>query len=113
MEQRKDKRFDIRLYVKLKSGSKSSWGLLSDVSKNGLFVKSTQNFSKDAVIDIELFMPDNSVSILKGVVRRNVELPETHRKFGMGIEIIQKNEVYTKFLRSLGEQIKVPLQTLS
>ncbi len=113
MERRKDERFDIKLYVKLKSGSKSSWGLLSDVSRNGLFVKSTQNFSKDAVVDIELFMHDNSVSLLKGVVRRNVELPETHRKFGMGIEIIQKNKVYMKFLRTLGEQIKVPLHALS
>jgi hypothetical protein len=38
MDKRKDKRFDKQLYVKVKSGSLISWGKLSDISENGLFI---------------------------------------------------------------------------
>ena len=61
--------------------------------------------------NIEVFMPDNSNSLLKGVIRRKIELPDSHRKYGLGIEITEKDTVYLHFLRSLKGETKTHLQT--
>jgi hypothetical protein len=56
-------------------------------------------------------MPDNNNALLKGVIKRKIELPDSHRKYGLGIEVIEKDMVYRHLLRSLKEQIKTPQQT--
>ena len=99
----------MKLYAKLSGDSFVSWGLLSDVSENGLFIKSNRDFTMGETIDIELFMPDNNNSLLKGVVRRKIELPDSHRKYGLGIELIGKDTVYRQFVQNLRGQVKTPL----
>jgi hypothetical protein len=74
---------------------------LTDVSENGLFVKSNRDFAVDAVINIEIVMPDNSTSLLKGRVKRRIELPEEHRKYGIGIELIKKDVRFINLVVSL------------
>jgi hypothetical protein len=101
----------MKLYTKLSGDSFVSWGLLTDVSENGLFIKSNRDFTMGEVIDIELFMPDNNNSLLKGVIRRKIELPESHRKYGLGIELIEKDMVYRHFLKNLKVRTKPPLYT--
>lgn len=113
MDKRKDKRFAKRLHVKLSSGSSISWGLLCDVSENGLFIRSNQSYKIDALIDIHVFMPDNSIILLKGVLRRITELAEQHRKFGIGVELIEKNTAYENFLKFLDGQTKKLAQSQS
>ena len=100
----------MKLYCKLSAPSFVSWGLLTDVSENGLFIKSNRDFTTGEAIDIELFMPDNNNSLLRGVLRRKIELPDSHRKYGLGIELIEKDIVYRYFLRSLKGKIKTPIQ---
>ena len=113
LDRRKDKRILNKLYVKLKSGLLFAWGLLCDVSENGLFIKSNRYFTANTVIAIEIFMPDNTTSVVTGIVRRNLELPESNRKFGMGVELIGKDTAYKHFLKVLDGQTKTPLQTPS
>lgn len=113
MDKRKDKRFATKLYAKLNSGSLTSWGVLSDISENGLLIRSNRNFNKDAVIDIEIFMPDKTVSLLKGVVKRIIELPESDRKFGIGVELIEKDMIYKHFLKFFNGQTKTSVWALS
>jgi hypothetical protein len=100
MEQRKENRFSKQLYVVLRLESKMVRGLLNDCSENGLFIKCNQDFPIDAVIDIEIFMPDKTTSVLKGIVRRKINMPESNRKYGLGIELIKKDARYTIFLAS-------------
>ena len=100
----------MKLHTKLTADSFVSWGLLSDVSENGLFIKSNRDFTMGEAIDIEVYMPNNNNSLLKGVIRRKIELPNSHRKYGLGIEVIEKDIVYRHFLRSLKGQTKTPLQ---
>jgi hypothetical protein len=88
-------------------------GLVNDFSENGLFIKCNQDFPIGTVIDIEIFMPDNNNSLLRGIVRRKIEMPESHRKSGLGIELIEKDTVYRRFLKSFNVQAKQPLQTPS
>jgi PilZ domain len=100
MEQRKEQRVSKKLYVQLRSEKEVFWGLLNDCSENGLFIKCNQGFPIDAMIDIEIFMPDKSTSVLKGIVRRKIDMPESNRKYGLGIELIKKDVRYTIFLVS-------------
>lgn len=111
MDKRKNERHSMKLHTKLSADSFVSWGLLSDVSENGIFIKSNRAFTVGEAIDIELFMPDNNNSLLKGVIRRKIELPDSHRKYGLGIEVIEKDMVYRHFMRSIKGQRKPPLQT--
>jgi hypothetical protein len=46
-------------------------------------------------------MPDNSVSLLKGIVRRTTRTPIPSMKNGMGIEIIEKDGIFIDFLKSI------------
>ena len=113
MDNRKDKRFDKQLYVKLKSGSLISWGKLSDISENGLFIGSNRGFMIGTAIDIEIFMPDNRISLLKGIVRRIIELPESARQFGIGVELTEKDTAYRHLLKLLNGQGEKLAQTQS
>jgi hypothetical protein len=74
---------------------------LNDFSENGLFIKCNQDFPIGTAIDIEIFMSDKITSVLKGIVRRKRDIPESNRKYGLGIELIEKDMVYRYFLRSL------------
>jgi len=111
MDKRKNERLSMKLYTKLSADSVVSWGLLSDVSENGIFIKSNRDFTMGEAIDIELFMPDNNNSLLKGVIRRKLEMPDSHRKFGLGIELIEKDVIYRHFLKTLKGQTKTRIQT--
>ena len=113
VDKRKHKRFTTRLHVKLSSPSILCWGILCDVSHNGLFIKSTQDVAIGEIIDIEIFMPDNTSCILSGIVRRSIELPESYRKNGLGVRLIGKDTAYETFLKLLDGRTKAPVETPS
>lgn len=111
MDNRRNKRFAIQLRVKLNSGPLTTWGILCDVSENGLFVKSNRGFIMDTAISIEIFMPDNTNSIVKGIVKRKIEMSESYRKHGLGIELIEKDAPYQQYVKFQSEKIKAPVNT--
>lgn len=113
MNRRKDERFEAKLYVKLHSKSSTAWGLIDDVSERGLFIKSIRGFPIGEEINLEVFMPDNSIAFLKATVRRIVELPEQHRKYGVGVEVLEKDMNYKDLLKLLNGRSKKPVQTQS
>ena len=113
MERRKVNRTVKKLYVRLNVGSITSWGLLGDVSENGLFISSIRDFAIGTAINIEIFMADTTVSLLKGTVRRIIGLPESNRKVGIGVELIGKDKAPKHFPIILDGQTKTPVQTLS
>ena len=101
MDKRKEKRLNAKMHVKLNSGGVNSWGLLDDISENGLFIKSIRDFALDTVINIEIIMQDDSTSLLKGIVKRRIELPDEHRKYGIGIELTKKDVRFINLVVSL------------
>jgi Tfp pilus assembly protein PilZ len=101
MEQRKEPRVLKKLYVQLRSDKKVFWGLLKDLSENGIFVQCNRDIPIGAVIYIEIFMPDKSIAVSTGIVRRKMDMPESNRNFGLGIELTKKDVRYTTFLASL------------
>jgi hypothetical protein len=101
MDKRKEDRFNTRLMVKLRSGVLKTWGVLKDVSAHGLLVASNHKFHPEASIDIEVIMADGETATIRGIVKRIMVTPDANRKFGIGIEVIEKNLMYSNFVKNI------------
>ena len=98
-EYKRTKRFTKRLEVTFSSGVHSYRGILSNVSVSGLFIRTNRGFAPGTTVDIELMLPDNTVSSLKGIVRRTIKTPITTMKNGMGVELIWQDAKYQNFIK--------------
>ena len=103
-QNRKEHRVPTKLVVKIHSGVLRTWGVVSDISHNGLFIHAKHKLNPDTILDIELMMPDGKTAVLRGVVKRIVILPDTHRKFGMGVEVIEKDTTYRDYMKWLYQE---------
>ena len=101
VNKRRHPRFIKRLTIKFIINNESFTGISSDFSESGLFIRTSRGCSANHPIEIEIFMPDNSVSLLKGIVRRTTRTPIPSMKNGMGIEIIEKDGIFIDFLKSI------------
>ena len=107
-DKRKEKRFKTKLMVKIHAGILKTWGVVSDISNNGIFVNSTHKHSPDAILDMQLIMPNGKTAWIKGVVKRLTMTPDANRKFGIGVEIIEKDTAYKSYLASITEKKEMP-----
>ena len=101
MNQRQYGRINKKLYARITSESLDCMGLIHNVSVGGLFIYSSKDFHQGTMIDIEIFMPDNEISLLKGIVKRKIEKPDSERRYGLGIELINKDAIYICFIQKL------------
>jgi hypothetical protein len=99
-EYKRAKRVTKRLEVTFCSGGQCLRGILSNVSVSGLFIRTTRGFAPGTSLDIELMLPDNTVSVLKGIVRRTVKTPLTTMKNGMGVELTHWDAKYQNFIKA-------------
>jgi len=97
-------RFTKRLEATFSSGGLSYRGILSNLSRNGLFIRTNRGFAPGSAVDIELVMPDNTVCRLKGVVKRTLKTPMSSMKNGMGIELTEKDRAYLNFIESFNDE---------
>jgi hypothetical protein len=97
-------RFTKRLEARFHAAGLSFTGILSNLSENGLFIRTNRGFAPDTVINIELLIPDRKISFLKGIVRRTIKTPMSSLKNGMGIELIEKDDIYIDFVKSFTEE---------
>jgi predicted RNA-binding Zn-ribbon protein involved in translation (DUF1610 family) len=93
-------RFTKRLEATFRSGGLSYRGILSNISENGLFIRTNRGFAPGTTVDIDVVMPDNTVVALKGLVKRTIKTPITTMKNGMGIELIGEYTKYLDFVRT-------------
>jgi len=91
-------RFTKRLEVTFSSGGLSYKGILSNLSANGLFIRTNRGFAPGTILDIQLMMPGDKVSSLKGIVKRTVKATVTPTKNGMGVELIARDETFINFI---------------
>ncbi len=99
-EYKRDKRVTKRLEVTFCSGGQCLRGILSNVSVSGLFIRTSRGFAPGTTLDIELMLPDNTVSVLKGIVRRTIKNPVTTMKNGMGVELTHWDAKYHNFIKA-------------
>ena len=100
MEKRKHPRFNKSLVAQVVANDIRLFVITSDLSKNGLFIRSKRCFAPDTIVDIEIVTSDNMVSLLKGVVRRTADTFGSMNN-GMGVEIVEKDAAYIHFLKPL------------
>lgn len=93
-------RFTKRLEVTFRSGEFTHRGILSNLSMNGLFIKTNRGFSPGTIVDIELVLPDDQISHLQGIVRRTVKTAVYLTKNGMGVELTKKDDQFLRFAES-------------
>ncbi len=106
---RQQKRFIYRCESEFVFDNITCRGIASDFSLSGLFMKTTRPAPPDTILNITIYLPDDSISKLKGKVRRAVKsslgrvigTPVKSLRSGMGVEIIQKDAHYLHFIRSL------------
>jgi Tfp pilus assembly protein PilZ len=104
-------RFTKRLEATFSSGGLSYRGILSNLSRNGLFIRTNRGFAPGSTVDIELVMPDNTICRLKGVVKRTVKTPVSSMKNGMGIELTEKDAAYLNLMESFDEEKETGTET--
>ena len=106
MEKRKQPRFNKSLVAQVVANDIRLFVMTSDLSKNGLFIRSKRCFAPDTIVDMEIATSDNIVSLLKGVVRRTADAFGSMNN-GMGVEIVEKDAAYLHFMKSLiGETVE-------
>lgn len=98
MSKRKCDRFVRRLETEFSGEGKNYRGISSDLSRSGLFIRTNHAFAPGTIIDIVIHLPDGTSSKLKGTVRRALKTPAVSIKNGMGIELIEKDDFYARFL---------------
>jgi len=105
MNKRKNPRFTKRLEARFIADGESFVGITSNLSENGLFIRTKRGFAPDSILDVELTMPDGKVSFIRGIVKRTVKVPLSVKN-GMGIELLKKDETYMRYVKSLREEEK-------
>jgi PilZ domain len=101
MNKRKYPRFVKRLQIKFNADHFSFTGISSDVSENGIFIRTNKGLSPNTIIDIEMIMPDNKISKLKGIVMRTIKTPFSSIKNGMGVQLLEKDVTFLNLINSL------------
>jgi hypothetical protein len=107
-EKRRYQRFRKRLEVKFSSGGNSFTGISSDLSENGIFIRTKKGLAPGTTIYIDLVLPDNRISFLKGIVKRTFKTSISVLKNGMGVEITEKDEIFSDFIKSFAQKIETP-----
>jgi len=105
LEKRQHKRYTSRCEIEFSMNGTTYRGISSNLSLNGLFIRTRRPFTADTVIDIIAHLPNGS-SKLKGITRRAVRNPVHHQQNGMGIEIIEKDETFRDFVKSINQERK-------
>ena len=102
-------RFTKRLEVKFSSGGDTYKGRSSNLSQGGLFIRTKRVFAPGTTIDIELVLPDGTISFLKGIVRW-AEKTHLAIKNGMGIELMEKDTAFMNFIKFFHERTGKPIE---
>ena len=101
MEKRQHKRYTSRCEIEFSMNGTTYRGISSNLSLNGLFIRTRKPFAADTVINLTLYFPNGSTSKIKGITKHAMRNPAHNKKNGMGIEIIEKDSNYFDFVNSI------------
>jgi len=101
LEKRQHKRYTSRCEIEFSMDGTTYRGISSNLSLNGLFIRTRNPFTADTVINLTAHLPNGSISKLKGITRRAVRNTVHNQQNGMGIEIIEKDSNYFDFINSI------------
>jgi hypothetical protein len=115
---RKYKRFIACFEMEYYANGQAYKGISRDISLTGLFIETDNFLDSDSVIDILIYLPNGLTSKLRGKIRRILQKSlggkyTTPSKQGMGVEIIEQDLNYNRFITSMYVQHALSLRTNS
>ena len=99
-DKRQDKRYTSRCEIEFSMNGTTYRGISSNLSLNGLFIRTRKPFTPDTAIDLIAHLPNGLTSKLKGITRRAIKNPLDNQN-GMGIELIEKDSNYFDYINSI------------
>jgi hypothetical protein len=100
MERRQNLRVNKSLISQILADNTNLFVITHDLSVNGLFLRSNQCLPINSLVTIQIVLPDNSISFLKGIVRRTIDT-SAYMNNGMGIQLIEKDSNYARYFQSI------------
>ena len=101
MQKRRSPRVIKRLEVRFTTGEINYTGITSNLSKEGIFIRTQKGLPPQTIIEIELYLASGKAIKLRGQVKRTIKTPFQAIKNGMGIELINPPREYIEFLKTL------------
>ncbi len=96
--ERYTKRFEIVFHV----GDQTFSATTSNLSANGIFIRTRHCYKAGAPVQIELRAPDGDVLYLEGVIKRAIKTKLQIARNGMGVELRQPDRRYLDLVQGLG-----------
>ena len=84
------RRFEVNCKVEFTANGIIYSGITQDLSLNGLSIKTEHQFAPDTILYIEIELPGNKTSKIKGKVIRTI-------MNGVGVKIIEKDSGYLHY----------------
>lgn len=106
-KRRQEARFDARIKVGFKSDRAFLWEYSEDISKGGIFIRTTNPVPLNSKVQLKLSLPgkDREISVV-GEVIYIVKEGEGKRGSGMGLQLIEFNEDGKKEIEKYIEKLK-------
>lgn len=101
MSKRQFERHKRRLETTFTAGTETYRGMSGDISEGGIFIRTRHCLVPESLLDIEIHLPDGTLSRVKGKVKRSIRTPISTFKNGMGIEIIEKDSAYVTLVKKI------------
>jgi len=109
-EKRREKRYKGRFKVEYASGGQTYRGISSNLSLNGLFIRTRNPLETGTLITMLLHLPGGLTATMKGKVARvlvtHEEISAVPTRDGMGVEIIEKDYNYLRTIMLLHDSMK-------
>ncbi len=101
MQKRRSPRRIKRLEIKFVSDDVVYRGITSDISHEGIFIRTKKGLPPETIIEMDLFLPTGEVINLRGRVKRTIKTLYTEIKNGMGVELIDVPLKYLEYIKNL------------
>ncbi len=103
MDKRRSRRIIKRIAVNFGRKDLKHTGITSDISENGLFIRTTRYYSPGSILKINISLPNNGSKTFSGKVVRTYKEPpySSLAKNGVGIEVNTTDDSYIVYLSGI------------
>ncbi len=98
-QKRKERRYKKRLEVEFSASGVTLKGISADISERGMFIRTRYPFRPGTLTDVKIYLPDGQVARVRGIVRHAYKTDITILKNGMGIEFVERDMAFERFLQ--------------
>jgi hypothetical protein len=108
-ERRRHERVRKAIEVEHSTASVLGRGKTKNISPGGMLLQAGERYMTGDQINLSVYLPDGSVSRLKGIVRHTTPAsPGEHAadKHSIGIEFVEVDDVFTNFMAGLVDDIR-------